>query len=182
MTKECKAPDETANDILADKDIPYEVRMKYIIDAYRKDQKKWGKLAEYAKQLQAEVARLNKVISVNGLIDPGVGNVPRSAQVIKALREKIYELNGRIKELEKSEGIINDLQNKISTFPLRTYNSHSFKNIIRSQKKYIEQLQALLDENDIPYEPRLPASNLEIEGVDEVVDSALEYMKRYKTE
>ena len=57
MSNKCKAPDETANDILADKDIPYEVRMKYIIDAYRKDQEKWGKLAEYAKQLQANMTR-----------------------------------------------------------------------------------------------------------------------------
>ena len=58
MNNECKAPDETAKDVLADKDIPYEVRMKYIIDAYRKDQEKWGKLVEYAKHLETEVARL----------------------------------------------------------------------------------------------------------------------------
>lgn len=41
--------------MMGDEDIPYEVRMKYIIDAYRKDQKKWGKLLEYAKHLEGEV-------------------------------------------------------------------------------------------------------------------------------
>ena len=39
-----KKKHKTAKEILGDEEIPYEVRMKYIIDAYRKDQKKWGKL------------------------------------------------------------------------------------------------------------------------------------------
>jgi hypothetical protein len=37
------------NDILNTAEIPYEVRMKYIIKAYREDQEKWGKLEAYAK-------------------------------------------------------------------------------------------------------------------------------------
>jgi hypothetical protein len=103
MDNECKAPDETAKDVLADKDIPYEVRMKYIIDAYRKDQEKWGKLVEYAKHLETEVARLNKVIRVNGFFDPGAGSVPKSAQVIKELRAQIYELRGRLMKMNEYE-------------------------------------------------------------------------------
>ena len=37
------------NDILNTAEIPYEVRMKYIIKAYREDQEKWGKQEAYAK-------------------------------------------------------------------------------------------------------------------------------------
>ena len=48
---------KTANEILSNEDIPYEVRMKYIIDTYKKDQKKWGKLYEYTKRLEGEVIR-----------------------------------------------------------------------------------------------------------------------------
>ena len=57
---------KTAKEILGDEEIPYEVRMKYIIDAYRKDQVKWGKLAEYAKHLEAEVIRLKEILISNG--------------------------------------------------------------------------------------------------------------------
>ena len=36
-------------------DVPYEVRMKYIIQADKKDQEKWAKLSKYIKHLEGEV-------------------------------------------------------------------------------------------------------------------------------
>ena len=62
----------TAKEILGDEEIPYEVRMKYIIDAYRKDQEKWAKMADYAKHLEGEVIRLKEVLIANGYADSGI--------------------------------------------------------------------------------------------------------------
>ena len=59
--KKRKKP-KTAKEILGDEDIPYEVRMKYIIDAYRKDQVKWEKLYVYTKHLEKEVMRLKEIL------------------------------------------------------------------------------------------------------------------------
>ena len=44
-------------------DVPYEVRVKHIIQAYRNDQKKWGNLEAYAKHLEVEVLRLKNVLT-----------------------------------------------------------------------------------------------------------------------
>ena len=80
---------KTAKEILGDKDIPYEVRMKYIINAYRKDQKKWGKLAEYAKHLEGEVIRLKEILVSNGYTDSGVVGDSKPAKVINDLKEEL---------------------------------------------------------------------------------------------
>ncbi len=182
MNKNCKAPGETAKRVLDDKDIPYEVRMKYIIDAYRKDQEKWDRLVDYAKYLETELARLKDVIIANGYIDPGADSVPKSAQVIKELRAQIYELKGSLKELKEAKIRISELEKQVDSFPLRIYKSDSFRRIIKKQKIYIEELQELLDDNDIPYEPRLPINSLDKEDIDKLVDSALEYKTEYGIE
>ena len=182
MNKQCKAPGKTAKDVLGDKDIPYEVRMKYIIDAYRKDQEKWGKLVDYAKHLEAEVARLKDVIKANGYVDPGADSVPKPAQVIKELRAQIYELKGSLKELKVAKIRISELEKQVDSFPLRIYKSDSFRRVIKKQRIYIEELQGLLDDNDIPYEPRLPINSLDKEDIDKLVDSALEYKTEYGIE
>ncbi len=182
MDKECKAHGETTKNVLDDKEIPYEVRMKHIIDAYRKDQVKWGKLAEYAKQLEVEVERLKKVIQTNGFFDPGTENIPHSALVIKDLREQIQELKSRLKEQDEQEREIKRLQEQVDSFPLRIHKSSSFKEIIKYQNKYIEELQGLLEENNIPYNIRFPNNALAREGVDKVVASAMEYKEKYNLE
>ena len=81
-----------AKDILSNEDIPYEVRMKYIIDAYRKDQKKWEKVYAYAKHLEEEVIRLKNILMANGYADSGVVGDSEPAKVIRELKEKIKEL------------------------------------------------------------------------------------------
>ena len=79
---------ETEKVILHNEDVPYEVRMRYIIDAYRKDQKKWGKLAEYAKHLEGEVVRLKEILISNGYTDCGAAGDYDPAMVISKQQKK----------------------------------------------------------------------------------------------
>lgn len=174
-----------AKAILEDKDIPYEVRMKYIIDAYRKDQIKWAKLAEYAKHLEGEVIRLKEILIENGYTDNAVlGDYEPSKELkeLRDLRAQVKQLEAKNKELKKTMNGFNvtGLENIISTYPLKIYKAHSFKNIIKSQKRYIEELQDILDNNDIPYALRSPASQLEVDGVDEIVEEAGKFLKMHK--
>lgn len=175
---------KTAKDILGDKDIPYEVRMKYIIDSYRKDQEKWSKLIEYAKHLEKEVIRLKGIMIVNGYADSGNEEDSKPAKAIKELKAQIKELeqSNRKKDVELKDAAdrITDLENRIDTFPLRIYKTNNFKNVINNQKKYIEELQQLLDDYDIPYEPMRHTTSLEKEGVDKVVNEALAYLNSNK--
>lgn len=172
-------------DILNDQEIPYEVRMKYIIEAYRKDKEKMEKLVAYAKHLEGEVVRLKEILIENGYTDNAVlGDYEPSKELkeLRELRKKVTQLETEKKKLKK---IINGfnvtgLENIISTYPLKIYKAHSFKNIINSQKRYIEELQDILDKHDIPYALRLPASQLETDGVDEIVEDAGRFLKMHK--
>lgn len=174
---------KTAKEILGDEDIPYEVRMKYIIDAYRKDQKKWGKLAEYAKHLEAEVIRQKEILISNGYTDSGVVGDSELAKVINELKGKIKELEG-YKEIPKDVTAalvrIKQLENQIETFPLRVFKSKSFWYVIKSQEQYIKELQTLLDENGVEYLPKEPANQLEIDGVDKVVEEGVRYGNNFR--
>ena len=168
---------KTAKELLNDKDLPYEVRMKYIIDAYRKDKVKWGKLAEYAKHLEGEVIRLKEILISNGYADSGVAGDYDPAKEISKLKGKIKELE-RIhvpKEVKPVLIRIKQLENQIGTFPLKAYKAQSFSKIIKSQEIYIKELQKLLDENGIGYHPKEPVNGLEKEGVDKVVDEVARY-------
>ena len=167
-----------AEEILGDEEIPYEVRMKYIIDSYRKDQVKWGKLAEYAKHLEGEVIRLKEILISNGYTDNGIVGDSEPAKVINELRKKIKELEG-YKEIPKDLTAalvrIKYLENQIENFPLKVIKSKSFKNIINSQNKYIKELQTLLDENGVEYQPYDPIYKYVVEGANNVVDEAVRY-------
>lgn len=174
---------KTVKEILANEDIPYEVRMKYIIDAYRKDQVKWGKLAEYAKHLEEEVIRLKEILISNGYTDSGVVGDSEPAKVINELKERIKELEGYKvipKDVTTALIRIKQLENQIESFPLKVYNSQSFRKIIKSQEQYIEELQTLLDENDVEYQPKEPANQLEVAGVDKVVDEGIRYGNSFR--
>ena len=170
--------------VLNNEDIPYEVRMKYIIDAYRKDQKKWKKLAVYAKHLEGEVIRLKEILISNGYTDSGVVGDYDPAIEISKLKGKIKELEGNKdivpKDVTAALVRIKQLETQIESFPLKAYNSQSFKWIIKSQEQYIKELQKLLDENGVEYHPKEPANNLEKEGVDKVVDEAVRYGNSFR--
>ncbi len=169
-------------DILNDQEIPYEVRMKYIIDAYRKDQKKMEKLVAYAKHLEGEVVRLKEILIENGYTDNAVLGDYEPNKELKELRAKVTQLETDKKRLMKilNNTNVTDLENTISTYPLKIYKAYLFKSIIGSQNDYINELQELLDKNDIPYALRLPVNNLERDGVDEIVEDAGMYLRMHK--
>ena len=73
-------------------DVPYEARMKYIIQAYKKDQEKWAKLAVYAKHLEGEVIRLKGILLDNGYTDSGVSDDWTPDKEIAELKKKIKKL------------------------------------------------------------------------------------------
>ena len=170
---------KSAKDILGNEDIPYEVRMKYIIDAYRKDLNKWGKLYEYTKHLEKEVMRLKEIQIVNGFTDKVEGiEIETSAQLIKDLRKRIKDLEAKVKDLEKCAGdplaMIKVLENRIeNTYPQRKYKVSSFKKVIKSQEDYIKTLQKLLDENGIKYHEKCPINDIEANGADAIDENAV---------
>ena len=158
--------------------------MKYIIDAYRKDQKKWEKLYAYAKHLEGEVIRLKEILIANGYTDSGIVGDSEPAKVICELKEKIKELEGKgnmPKDVTAALIRIKQLEKQIETFPLKVYNSQSFRKIIKSQEKYIKELQTLLDENGVEYQHYEPESQLAVEGVAKVVDDAVRYGNNFIT-
>ena len=170
---------KTAKEILGDEEIPYEVRMKYIIDAYRKDQVKWGKLAEYAKHLEAEVIRLKEILISNGYTDSGVVGDSEPAKVIKELKEQLDQLKKELKEkkinatnkkIERMKSLIEE------EYPLRKTKLRTFKLAIRYMQAYIEELQGLLDQNDIAYGPMNPFDKKVVDNIDNFDENAVRIM------
>ena len=170
---------KTAKEILGDEEIPYEVRMKYIIDAYRKDQVKWGKLAEYAKHLEAEVIRLKEILISNGYTDSGVVGDSEPAKVIKELKEQLDQLKKELKEkkinatnkkIERMKSLIEE------EYPLRKFKLRTFKVTIRSMQAYIEELQGLLDQNDIVYGPMDLSDKIVVDNLDNFDETAIRLM------
>lgn len=112
-----KEQPKTIKEILNDNEIPYEVRMKYIIEAYRKDQEKWGKLAEYAKHLEAEVIRYKEIMVANGYTDnrieeeikPSKGNAELKKE-IRDLKKELNDANNNIKIFGDKAYISKDIQ------------------------------------------------------------------------
>ena len=174
-----KKKQNTAKEILGDEEIPYEVRMKYIIDAYRKDQKKWGKLAEYAKHLEAEVIRLKEILISNGYTDSGVVGDSKPAKVINELKEQLNQLKQELKEKK-----INATNKKIERmkrlieeeYPLRKFKLRTFKVTIRNMQAYIEELQGLLDQNDIVYGPMDLSDKIVVDNLDNFDETAIRLM------
>ena len=174
-----KKKQNTAKEIVGDEEIPYEVRMKYIIDAYRKDQVKWGKLAEYAKHLEAEVIRLKEILISNGYTDSGVVGDSKPAKVINELKEQLNQLKQELKEKK-----INATNKKIERmkrlieeeYPLRKFKLRTFKVTIRSMQAYIEELQGLLDQNDIVYGPMDLSDKIVVDNLDNFDETAIRLM------
>lgn len=167
--KKKEEKEETLRDLLGDDDIPYEVRMKYIIKAYMKDQEKWSVLMTYAKHLEEEVMRYKNILIINGYADNRMEGDKKPAQVIHELREKIKELNEKVKTAKDKK--TKKLKQLIEVeYPLRQVKTAAFKRIIKSQKQYISELQELLDKNDIIYAPKEPANDLELKDLDKVIN------------
>ena len=169
----CKSQMKKDSDILNTADIPYEVRMKYIIKAYREDQEKWGKLEVYAKQLEAEVIRLKNILTVNGYADTGNPEDAKTAKVISELQTKVAEQEKKMKTLARDlrDSEIKRLKKLIKEeYPLRAVKLKKIRDVVRAQKEYIEELQALLEKNDIVYWPMEPADEKDIVEIENAID------------
>ena len=154
--------------ILHNEDVPYVIRMKYIIDAYRKDQKKWGKLVDYAKHLEGEVMRLKEILIANGYTDSGVVGDSKPGKVINELQMKVTELKKKLKEKNAPVERI-----KAETYPKRVHALSSYKKVIKSQEDYIKALQKLLDVNGIKYHEKCPINDIEADGADAINEYAV---------
>ena len=133
-------------------DIPYEVRMKYIIEAYRKDIRKLEELSKYAQGLEEENTNLQK--KMDGY-DEWLKEVAGDKDFLEKIAMKIHSLQSYIKK----------------AFPKRVVKTAVLNETIKGQKKYIKQLQELLDEHGIEYperirDPKEKESSYDIENLD----------------
>lgn len=117
-------------------DIPYEMRMKYIIEAYRKDIKKLEELTKYAQGLEEENLALQK--KMDGY-DEWLQEVAGDKDFFVKIAMKIRSMQSYIKQ----------------TFPKRVVKTAALNATIMGQKMYIKQLQKLLDEHGIVYPERI---------------------------
>ena len=138
-------------------DVPYEARMKYIIQAYKKDQEKWAKLAVYAKHLEGEVVRLKGILIDNGYTDSG-------ASEDWTPDKEIAELKKKIKKLEENIEI---------KYPAKKQQIFRNKRVMSSQASYIVQLQSLLDKHGIPYMTPKPLKKITQEDIDNIDENAV---------
>lgn len=114
-------------------DIPYEVRMKYLIAAYRKDLRRLEELSSYAKGLEEENVLLQRRLEK---AEAGVVDDPDKDATIKRLMSEIKALKTKI----------------TVTFPRRMVKMHDLRKRITHLEIYIRELQSLLMSKGIPYE------------------------------
>ena len=143
--------DENRRDVSVfdDDEIPYEVRMKHLIKAYRKDLKRLGELSQYAKGLEEENLLLQKKIGKIGTPDGEDKEV-----TISRMKSEINQLKGALTK----------------TFPKRVVQMRDARKKIISMQEYIISLQSLLTVNGIAYEERQvkssKAENIDAESMD----------------
>ena len=132
--------------VFKDDEIPYEVRMKHIIEAYRKDIKRLNELARYAKGLEEENLLLQKKIEQ---AEASLKDSPDKDQQISQMDLEIRQLKGALTK----------------TFPKRVIALSKFKKKIADLETYVRYLQSLLLENNIPFEEKKPHPSIEVEGI-----------------
>ena len=158
-----KRKDDTPQEMKIDKpslnndDVPYEVRMKHIIQAYKKDQEKWAKLAVYAKHLEGEVIRLKGILIDNGYTDSGSSEDYSPEMEITKLKSKIKKLEDKIENV----------------YPKKQKNLLKMKRVMSNQASYIVHLHYLLDKNGIPYITPKPIKQLKQEDIDAIDENAV---------
>ena len=145
------------NNNVLNSDVPYEARMKYIIQAYKKDQEKWAKLAKYAKHLEHEVIRLKGILIDNGYTDSGASEDWTPDVEIKELKKKIEKLENQIETI----------------YPQKKQKLFRIKRVMASQASYIVQLQSLLDKNGIPYMTPNSLKQVTQESIDKIDENAV---------
>jgi len=119
--------------ILDDDEIPFEVRMKYILKAYRKDQDKWARFYIEAKKVQE--------------------NASETKRKLKEARVKIMQLEQDLKRCKQSKSQSAILESRMVSSLLSENKLSDFKSIIEKQNDYINVLQELLFKNNVAYPP-----------------------------
>ena len=114
-------------------DIPYEVRMKYLIAAYRRDLRRLEELSSYAKGLEEENVLLQRRLEK---AEAGAQDNPDKDATIKRLMSEIKALKTKI----------------TVTFPRRVVKMRDLRKRITHLEIYIRELQSLLMSKGIPYE------------------------------
>ena len=138
--------------VFEDDEIPYEVRMKHLIEGYRKDLKRLDQLARYAKGLEEENLLLQKKIENT---EKWIKSHPDKEELIRKMDLEIRQLKGTLRK----------------NFPKRVVELKHIKSKVRDIEEYMRYLQSLLDDNGISYEERKPnpspkVEELNIEGID----------------
>ena len=123
--------------IFEDDEIPYEVRMKHLIEAYRKDITRLEQLTRYAKGLEEENLLLQKKIKKSE--EWLMGNPDKEA-LIRQMDLEIRFLKGTLTK----------------SFPKRIVELKYIKRKVRDLEEYTLYLQDLLSANDVPYAKREP--------------------------
>ncbi|ADE81314.1 hypothetical protein PRMUPPPA20_14690 [Xylanibacter ruminicola] len=119
--------------ILDDDEIPFEVRMKYILKAYRKDQDKWARFYIEAKKVQE--------------------NASEAKRKLKEARVRITQLEQELKHCKQSKSQSTILESRMVSSLLSEDKLSKFKSIVEKQNDYINVLQELLFKNNVAYPP-----------------------------
>lgn len=137
-------------------DIPYEVRMKYIIESYRKDIKRLEQLTKYTKGLEEENVMLQKELDT-------------VHEWNETYHEKMAIINQQQSEINRLKGLI------VRTFPKRVLQKRLLKQKIRDLEVYSAYLKKMLHDNDIEYKEKMPNSNRNVEKIiaDEINEFAI---------
>ncbi len=141
---------DKAKNIRPQDEMPYEIRMKNIIEAYRKDIKRLEDLSRYAKGLEEENVNLQKRIEV---YESWTEGAPNQKDFINQLSNKIAQMQGLIKK----------------TYPKRVIKVAALKTKAMQQYHYIQELQGILKSNGIEY-PEMEVDPLSIEGNYKITD------------
>jgi DNA repair exonuclease SbcCD ATPase subunit len=99
--------------ILDDDEIPFEVRMKYILKAYRKDQDKWARFYIEAKKVQE--------------------NASEAKRKLKEARVRIMQLEQDLKRCKQSKSQSAILESRMVSSLLSENKLSDFKSIIKSR-------------------------------------------------
>jgi len=132
--------------VFEDDEIPYEVRMKHLIEGYRRDFKRLEELSRYAKGLEEENMLLHKKIEKG---NTWIMENPDKEALIKKMDREIRNLKGTL-----TKG-----------FPKRVIALKHIKQKMREMEDYTLYLKSLLDANGIPFEERKPNPSLIVEGL-----------------
>lgn len=119
--------------ILDDDEIPFEVRMKFILKAYRKDQDKWARFYIEAKKVKE--------------------NASEAKRKLKEARVRIMQLEQDLKHCKQSKSQSAVLESRMVSSLLSENKLSDFKSIIEKQNDYINVLQELLFKNNVAYPP-----------------------------